>query len=87
MEQLSNSKAFENEKTSELTVNNGGAGTAGSNLASSSLPNGFDPGWHCYTSFTSLCIVTLAVALDANSLSVALPVILPLLGGERMKIL
>ena len=34
----------------------------------------FDPGWLFYTAFISLCIITLAVALDATSLSVALPV-------------
>lgn len=38
----------------------------------------FKPGWRFYTAFTSLCIITLAVALDATSLSVALPVNLPL---------
>ena len=38
----------------------------------------FNPGWAFYTSFTSLCIITLAVALDATTISVALPVrILP----------
>ena len=37
----------------------------------------FDPGWLFYTAFISLCIITLAVALDATSLSVALPVNFP----------
>ena len=46
-------------------------------LASSSSPDDFNPGWRFYTSFISLCIITLAVALDATSLSVALPVIAP----------
>lgn len=46
-------------------------------LASSSPPDNFNPGWRFYASFISLCIITLAVALDATSLSVALPVILP----------
>ena len=46
-------------------------------LASSSSPDNFSPGWRFYTSFISLCIITLAVALDASSLSVALPVIAP----------
>ena len=45
-------------------------------LASSSPPpDDFNPGWRFYASFTSLCIITLAVALDATTLSVALPVI------------
>ena len=42
-----------------------------------SSPDNFDPGWQFYASFTSLCIVTLAVAFDATSLSVALPVSIP----------
>lgn len=44
---------------------------------SSSPPDKFDPGWRFYASFISLCIITLAVALDATSLSVALPVMNP----------
>ena len=44
---------------------------------SSSLPGRFDPGWSFHASFITLCIVTLAVALDATSLSVALPVTAP----------
>ncbi len=36
----------------------------------------FNPGWRFYAAFTSLCIITLAVALDATSLSVALPVMI-----------
>jgi hypothetical protein len=42
----------------------------------------FDPGWLFYAAFTSLCIITLAVALDATSLSVALPVSWPLLAAS-----
>ena len=82
MEQLSNSEVFEHEKTSENPVSNGGEGAAGSDLATSSPQNGFDPGWRFYISFTSLCIITLAVALDATSLSVALPVILTFLAAN-----
>ena len=43
-------------------------------LSASSETETFDPGWRFFASFASLCIVTLAVALDATSLSVALPV-------------
>ena len=43
-------------------------------LEPSPQPNEFEPGWHFYASFISLCIITLAVALDATSISVALPV-------------
>ena len=34
----------------------------------------FDPGWRFYAIFSTLCIITIAAALDATSLSVALPV-------------
>ena len=34
----------------------------------------FEPGWRFYAIFTTLCIITIAAALDATSLSVALPV-------------
>ena len=44
------------------------------NLATSSPPASFNPGWRFYAAFFSLCIITVAVALDATSLSVALPV-------------
>ena len=54
-----------------------GGGMTVLDLASSSPPDEFHPGWRFYTSFTSLCIITLAVALDATTLSVALPVIGP----------
>ena len=44
------------------------------NLATASPPTSFNPGWRFYAAFISLCIITVAVALDATSLSVALPV-------------
>ena len=53
--------------------------------ASSSPPDKFDPGWGFYTSFISLCIITVAVALDATSISVALPVIYPSLPSIALK--
>jgi hypothetical protein len=34
----------------------------------------FQPGWRFLAAFGSLCIITLMAALDATSLSVALPV-------------
>jgi hypothetical protein len=34
----------------------------------------FKPGWRFLAAFGSLCIITLMAALDATSLSVALPV-------------
>jgi MFS family permease len=40
----------------------------------SSAPEKFQPGWRFIAAFLSLCIITLMAALDATSLSVALPV-------------
>lgn len=37
-------------------------------------PDSFQPGWRFLAAFGSLCIITLMAALDATSLSVALPV-------------
>ena len=82
MEQLSDSKVSKEENSSGSPANYGGEVVAVVNHASSSPPDGFDPGWRFYTSFTSLCIITLAVAMDATSLSVALPVVLPSLAAK-----
>ena len=76
MEQVSDSEASKVEHNSDLPNDNRGKGVGVLSLASSSPANEFDPGWRFYTSFTSLCIVTLAVALDATSLSVAFPIII-----------
>lgn len=40
----------------------------------------FDPDYRFYLAFLTLCVVTLAAALDATSLSVALPIIAADLG-------
>ena len=37
-------------------------------------PEKFQPGWRFLAAFGSLCIITLMAALDATSISVALPV-------------
>jgi hypothetical protein len=42
--------------------------------SSSPAPEKFQPGWRFIAAFLSLCIITLMAALDATSLSVALPV-------------
>ena len=79
MDQPTDNSVFENilddklELQSQLRTGN----VTALDLASSSLPDNFSPGWRFYASFTSLCIITLAVALDATSLSVALPVTAP----------
>jgi hypothetical protein len=39
-------------------------------------PEKFKPGWRFLAAFGSLCIITLMAALDATSISVALPVCL-----------
>jgi hypothetical protein len=45
-----------------------------SERSSSPTPEKFQPGWRFIAAFLSLCIITLMAALDATSLSVALPV-------------
>ena len=42
-------------------------------------PGSFDPGWLFFTTFTNLCIITLAVAVNVTPLSVALLATCPLL--------
>jgi len=39
-------------------------------------PEKFKPGWRFLAAFGSLCIITLMAALDATSISVAIPVCL-----------
>jgi hypothetical protein len=41
---------------------------------STTSPEPFNPGWRFVAAFLSLCIIVLMTALDATSLSVALPV-------------
>lgn len=48
-------------------------------------PSGFNPGWRFYLAFLTLAIVTLAAALDATSLSVALPIIAARLHGTAIE--
>lgn len=45
----------------------------------------FHPGWRFYAAFVSLCVITLMAALDATSLSVAIPKITALLYVHRNK--
>lgn len=45
----------------------------------------FDPGWRFYCALLSLCTVIIVVALDATSLSVALPIISEDLGGTAIE--
>lgn len=42
--------------------------------SSTTEPEAFNPGWRFVAAFLSLCIIVLMAALDATSLSVALPV-------------
>jgi hypothetical protein len=73
-----NNNKLENNGKSELPPQPSRGNVTGLQTTSPSSPDSFNPGWRFYAAFTSLCIVTLAVALDATSLSVALPVMLPL---------
>jgi MFS family permease len=45
----------------------------------------FNPGWRFYLAFLSLTTITLMVALDATSLSVALPIMAKALNGSAMQ--
>ncbi|KAF6225133.1 hypothetical protein HO133_010329 [Letharia lupina] len=75
---------FENDEKSELPSQLRTGSVTVLDLASSSPPDNFNSGWRFYASFTSLCIITLAVALDATSLSVALPIISESLHGSAI---
>ena len=45
----------------------------------------FNPGWRFYLAFSSLLVITLMAALDATSLSVAIPRITKSLGGSAIE--
>lgn len=45
----------------------------------------FSPGWRFYLAFLSLCVVTMAAALDASSISVALPIMAQKLDGSAIQ--
>ena len=45
----------------------------------------FNPGWRLYMAFISLCVITLMAALDATSISVALPIMAKLLKGTAIE--
>jgi MFS family permease len=45
----------------------------------------FNPGWRFYLAFLSLTTITLMVALDATSLSVALPIMAKVLKGSSLE--
>ncbi|KAF2146650.1 uncharacterized protein K452DRAFT_348378 [Aplosporella prunicola CBS 121167] len=52
------------------------------NLESSSA---FNPGWRLYVAFCSLSVITLMAALDATSISVALPIMAQALHGSAIE--
>ncbi|KAF1912620.1 major facilitator superfamily domain-containing protein [Ampelomyces quisqualis] len=53
--------------------------------SSSPIPEKFEPGWRFIAAFVSLCVITLMAALDATSISVALPVMAKALGGSAIE--
>ena len=75
--QPTDSCIIENDNKSELPSQLKTGSVTVVDLASPSPTDNFNSGWRFYASFISLCIITLAVALDATSLSVALPVKTP----------
>ncbi|OCL09428.1 MFS general substrate transporter [Glonium stellatum] len=60
------------------------ASSAAPIIEPTSVP-GFSPGWRFYAIFGSLCIITLVVALDATTISVALPIISQALHGSAIE--
>ncbi|KAH7086715.1 major facilitator superfamily domain-containing protein [Paraphoma chrysanthemicola] len=56
-----------------------------SEKSQASIPEKFQPGWRFLAAFGSLCIITLMAALDATSLSVALPIMARALGGSAIE--
>ncbi|KAL1603938.1 hypothetical protein SLS60_005530 [Paraconiothyrium brasiliense] len=52
---------------------------------STTEPEAFNPGWRFVAAFGSLCVIVLMAALDATSLSVALPVMARALHGSAIE--
>ena len=81
------------EKT--LSNRNQSPESANSDASHEPLPKGqgdvdayamtFHPGWRFYLAFTSLLVITLMAALDATSLSVAIPKITAVLNGTAIE--
>jgi hypothetical protein len=63
---------IERKVTAEQNTRSGSPSPA-SSISKPGKPD-FNPGWRFYVAFATLSIITLAAALDATSLSVALPV-------------
>ncbi|KAH7399604.1 major facilitator superfamily domain-containing protein [Pyrenochaeta sp. MPI-SDFR-AT-0127] len=56
-----------------------------SETSQTSIPEKFQPGWRFIAAFGSLCVITLMAALDATSISVALPIMAKALGGSAIE--
>ncbi|KAF2739185.1 MFS general substrate transporter [Polyplosphaeria fusca] len=57
-------------------------------LSEKSVPSSeeaFKPGWRFWAAFASLAVITLMAALDATSISVALPIMAKALGGSAIE--
>ncbi|OAL56109.1 MFS general substrate transporter [Pyrenochaeta sp. DS3sAY3a] len=67
------------------TQNPADSGDSTSEKSTKSEPEKFQPGWRFIAAFGSLCIITLMAALDATSLSVALPIMAKALGGSAIE--
>ncbi|KAI9680156.1 MAG: hypothetical protein M1829_001393 [Trizodia sp. TS-e1964] len=63
----------------------GSPSPAGSVVKTAGIPEDFNPNWRFYVAFGTLCIITLAAALDATSLSVALPIVADRLQGTAIE--
>jgi len=56
-----------------------------SETSQSPTPEKFQPGWRFIAAFISLCVITLMAALDATSISVALPIMAKALSGSAIE--
>lgn len=68
------------EAVRDVVPTGGPAGTEPPDTATT-----FNPTWRFYLTFVTLSIITLTAALDATSLSVALPIITDVLGGTAIE--
>ncbi|PSN69750.1 MFS general substrate transporter [Corynespora cassiicola Philippines] len=58
---------------------------SGSDVSPKPAQEAFKPGWRFLAAFASLSVITLMAALDATSISVALPIMAKVLGGSAME--
>jgi MFS family permease len=73
------------EEKLEALENSPAGSRPASQASSENSAEAFNPGWRFIIAFSSLSIITLMAALDATSLSVALPIMAKLLHGTAIE--